>query len=118
VSAITHTDPDDRARAAAIDFTHRLVQNWQKALGTDLLGAYLIGSLAHDGFSRRYSDVDVALVTTTGLSPQVLDHLRSNAVVLSADWDQSSQYFGPINIFLSAGFPSWTELIISITPLC
>jgi hypothetical protein len=102
---ITHTDPDDRARTAAIDFTHHLVQNWQKELGTDLLGVYLIGSLAHAGFNRRYSDVDVALVTTTGLSPQVLDHLRSNAVALSGDWGPKVSVFWADRHFSLGRFP-------------
>jgi hypothetical protein len=105
VSAISHADPDDRARTAAIDFTHSLVKNWQKGLGTDLLGAYLIGSLAHAGFSRRYSDVDVALVTTTGLSPQVLDHLRSNAVALSGDWGPKVSVFWADRHFSLGRFP-------------
>ena len=39
VSAITQADPDDRARTAAMDFAHRLIRNWQEALGTELLGA-------------------------------------------------------------------------------
>jgi hypothetical protein len=105
VSAITQADPDDRARTAAIDFTHRLVRNWQTALGTDLLGAYLIGSLAHAGFSRRYSDVDVALVTTTGPSPQMLDDLRSNAVALSADWGPKVSIFWADRDFTLGRFP-------------
>jgi hypothetical protein len=105
VSAITQSDLDDSALTAAIDFTHRLVQNWQKALGTDLLGAYLIGSLAHSGFSRRYSDVDVALVTLTGLSPQVLDDLRSNAVALSADWGPKVSIFWADRHFSLGRFP-------------
>jgi hypothetical protein len=105
VPAITQTDPDDCARISAIDFTHRLVRNWQEALEADLLGAYLIGSLAHSGFSRRYSDVDVALVTTTGLSPQVLDDLRSNAVVLSADWGPKLSIFWADQHFSLGRFP-------------
>ena len=59
---MTHADPDELAKTAAIDFARRLVGHWQQALGTELLGAYLIGSLAHAGFSRRYSDIDMALV--------------------------------------------------------
>ena len=51
-------DPNERARTEAIDFARRLVRHWQDALGTELLGAYLIGSLAHAGFNRRYSDID------------------------------------------------------------
>jgi hypothetical protein len=49
----------------------------QAALGTELIGAYLIGSLAHTKFSRRYSDVDIALITETGLSQQALDRTAS-----------------------------------------
>jgi predicted nucleotidyltransferase len=105
VSAITQADPNDRARTSAIDFTHRLVRNWQEALGIDLLGAYLIGSLAHAGFSRRYSDVDVALVTTSELSPQVLDDLRSNAVALSADWGPKVSIFWADRHFSLGRFP-------------
>jgi hypothetical protein len=67
-----HTDPDEVARIAAVDFARGLVPYWQAALGTELLGAYLIGSLAHAGFSRRYSDVDIVVVTEAGLSPQAL----------------------------------------------
>jgi hypothetical protein len=45
MSATTHGDPDKLARTAAIDFARRLVPNLQEALSTELLGAYLIGSL-------------------------------------------------------------------------
>src|SRR5262249_49758113 len=51
------------AEGAAVDFARRIVPLWQAALGPELLGVYLIGSLAHGGFSRRYSDIDMALVT-------------------------------------------------------
>jgi hypothetical protein len=68
-------DPDTLASAAAVDFAHRLAPHLNAALGTELLAACL--SLAHGGFSRRYSDIDVALVTESGLSPQAfLDQTR------------------------------------------
>ena len=66
---MTHTDPDELARTAAIDFARRLVPHWQEALGTELLGAYLIGSLAHAGFSRRYSDIDIVACHRSGTVP-------------------------------------------------
>src|SRR5450755_5048572 len=90
---MTHADPDELARAAAVDLVRGLVQHLQEALGTELLGAYLIGSLAHAGFNRRYSDIDMALVTTAGLSAQVLDRLRGEALVLSADWGPKVSIF-------------------------
>ena len=95
-----HADPDEPARTAAIDFSHRLVAHWQKALGTELLGAYLIGSLAHAGFNRRYSDIDMALVTTAGLSVQVLDRLRGSLPI----GGPRSRFSGPTGTSLSADF--------------
>jgi len=105
VSAVTQTDPDDRARILAIDFTRRLVQNWQGVREIELLGAYLIGSLAHAGFSRRYSDVDIALVTVSGLFQPVLDRLRSTAVALSADWGPKVSIFWADRYFSLGRFP-------------
>jgi len=69
---MTDADSDQPARSAAAEFAGRLVEHWQEALGTELLGAYLIGSLAHAGFNRRYSDIDLALVTRAGLTAPML----------------------------------------------
>ena len=77
---------DTSAQAAAVDFARRIVPFWQAALGPELLGVYLIGSLAHGGFSRHYSDIDMALITEAGLSPQTLDRVRSQAAAVSVDW--------------------------------
>jgi predicted nucleotidyltransferase len=93
------------AEAAAIDFARCTVPFWQGALGSDLLGAYLMGSLAHGGFSRRYSDVDIALVTETGLSPQTLDRVRSEAAALSADWGPKLSVFWADRYFNLGRFP-------------
>src|SRR3984893_12684380 len=100
-----HADPDELARTAAIDFARRLVPHWQEALGTGLLGAYLIGSVAHAGFSRRYSDIDIALVTAAGLSPQAHDRVRSEAVALSADWGPKVSVFWTDRHFSLGRFP-------------
>jgi hypothetical protein len=105
VSAMMDADPDELARTAAIDFARRLVPHWQEALGTGLLGAYLIGSAAHAGFSRRYSDVDMALVTAAGLSPQAHDRVRSEAVALSADWGPKVSVFWTDRHFSLGRFP-------------
>ena len=102
---MTQADSDEFAKTAAIDFARCLVRRWQEALGTELLGAYLIGSLAHAGFSRRYSDIDVALVTTAGLSAQALDRLRSEALALSADWGPKVSVFWTDQHFSLGRFP-------------
>src|SRR5262245_20698553 len=88
-----HRTMDGSSQAAALDFTRRVAQLCQAALGPDLLGAYLMGSLAHGGFSLRYSDIDIAVVTEAGLSRQMLDRLRSEAAALSTDWGPKLSLF-------------------------
>ena len=96
---------DTSAEAAAVDFARHIVPFWQAALGSELLGAYLIGSLAHGGFSRRYSDVDMALVTEAGVSAQTLDRVRSKAAALSADWGPKLSVFWTDRQFCLGRFP-------------
>src|SRR5260370_5856885 len=100
-----HRATDDSAQAAAMDFAGRAARLWQAALGPDLLGAYLMGSLAHGGFSRRYSDVDIALVTERGVSPHTLDDMRSEAVALSAEWGPKLSVFWSERHFSLGRFP-------------
>lgn len=102
---MTTTDPNEVASRAAVDFARRLVPYWRAALGTELLGVYLIGSLAHGGFSRRYSDIDTALVTEAGVAPQVIDHVRSEAALLSTDWSPKLSVFWANRGFGIGQFP-------------
>jgi hypothetical protein len=96
---------DELARASAIGFARRLAERWQQVLGSDLLGLYVIGSLAHAGFSRRYSDIDLAVITAAGLSQQALDHMRGEAVALSADWGAKVSVFWTDREFSLGRFP-------------
>jgi predicted nucleotidyltransferase len=100
-----HQTTNESARAAAVDFVDRVLPFWKAALGSELLGAYLLGSLAHGGFSRRYSDVDVALVTEAGLSPRTLERLHSEAAALSADWGPKLSVFWADRRFSLGRFP-------------
>jgi hypothetical protein len=102
---MTNADPDQLARGAAMEFARRLAAHWQEAFGADLLGAYLMGSLAHAGFSRRYSDIDLALVTRAGLSTPALDRMRSDAIALSADWGPKVSVFWTDQHFSLGRFP-------------
>jgi len=101
---------DAAARDAAITFAHTLAPVWQSALGSELLGLYLIGSLAHGGFSRRYSDIDVAVITEAGLSPERLDTLRRQATTLSAEWGQKVSVFWTDRRFGVGRFPPLDRL--------
>ena len=100
-----HQTTDESGEAAAVDFASRIASLCQAALGSELLGAYLIGSLAHGGFSRRYSDVDMALVTEAGLSSQILDRVRNEAAALSAEWGPKLSVFWTDRHFSVGRFP-------------
>jgi predicted nucleotidyltransferase len=71
-------------RAAALAFTRELAKLWERQLGQRLVGIYLIGSLAHGGFSARYSDIDVALIAEGMLDADDLDLLHRAAAQQSA----------------------------------
>jgi predicted nucleotidyltransferase len=100
-----HQTTQELAQAAAVEFAYSTVPFWQAALGSELLGAYLMGSLAHGGFSRRYSDVDMALVTEAGLSAETLDRVRSQAIALSPDWGAKLSVFWTDRHFSLGRFP-------------
>jgi predicted nucleotidyltransferase len=70
---------NDMARTEALAFARALAAAYRTQLGERLIGVYLIGSLAHGGFSARYSDIDVALVTEAGFDPEALARLRDLA---------------------------------------
>lgn len=101
----TPTSPDQAASSAAAAFAKSLVANWQAALGTELLGVYLIGSLAHGGFSRRYSDVDMAVISERGLGTETIDRLRGEAAALSPDWGPKVSVFWTDRHFAIGRFP-------------
>ena len=105
LSFAMHRTTDQSVQAAAVDFARRIVPFWHAELGSELLGAYLIGSLAHGGFSRRYSDIDMALVTEAGVSGQALDRVRSQAAALSADWGVKLSVFWTDRQFSLGRFP-------------
>ncbi len=100
-----HSATDASAETDALRFCHDVAVLWQAALGEGLIGVYLIGSLAHGGFSRRYSDIDIALVAEADLSPQTLDRVRSEAAALSADWGPRLSVFWTDRSFVLGRFP-------------
>lgn len=84
---------DIRARDEAEDFARELVNILQPRFGSALLGAYLIGSLAHGSFSRRYSDIDVAFITESGLVEFQLNEIKQLAAKHSSDLAQKLSIF-------------------------
>jgi hypothetical protein len=96
---------NQRSAAAALDFVRMLAAPWRARLGDNFIGLYLIGSLAHGGFSARYSDIDVALVTEIGVSPELLMALRDQAALHSADLATKLSFFWTDRRFALGRFP-------------
>lgn len=74
---------EETARRAALDFAERMADFWDGQLGPRLTGVYLIGSLAHGGFSSRYSDIDMGLLAENGLTAAELARMRDTAAALA-----------------------------------
>lgn len=96
---------DVLAANAARDFAATCAAAWQTHLGDGLLGAYLIGSLAHGGFSRRYSDIDVAVITESGLTPMDFEAMRAAAAAISAALAAKVSIFWTDRTFSTGRFP-------------
>jgi predicted nucleotidyltransferase len=100
-----HEMIDKTAHGTAARFANRIVPVWQAVLGPELLGVYLVGSLAHGGFSRRYSDIDIAVITEAGLPTGALDHVRGEVTALSADLGPRLSVFWTDRHFSLGRFP-------------
>jgi predicted nucleotidyltransferase len=100
-----HEMIDKTAHGTAARFANRIVPVWQAVLGPELLGVYLMGSLAHGGFSRRYSDIDIAVITEAGLPTGALDHVRGEVTALSADLGPRLSVFWTDRHFSLGRFP-------------
>ncbi len=96
---------NDDARAGALEFADAMAAFWEDRLGPRLLGFYLIGSLAHGGFNRRYSDIDLALVAENGLDENLLDRARAHGVSVSPELAPKLSLFWSDRRFSSGRFP-------------
>ena len=97
--------PDDEARAAALDFAQGMTGFWEARLAARLLGLYLIGSLAHGGFNRRYSDIDMALVAEGGLDEATSEAMGGEAAALSPELAPKLSLFWTDRSFSIGRFP-------------
>ena len=107
------------SRTAALDFARGIAEAWDRHLGERLIGVYLIGSLAHDGFSAYYSDIDVALIAEDPLTTQDLAQMFGSAAVLSATLAPKLSLFWTDRNFSAGRFPPLdrVDLIDHGTPL-
>jgi predicted nucleotidyltransferase len=98
-------ESNEAAESAAREFAGALCVRWQSTLGGGVLGIYCIGSLAHGGFSRRYSDIDMAVIVAEPLAPDVLEMLRADAVRVSAELAAKLSIFWTDRSFTVGRFP-------------
>jgi predicted nucleotidyltransferase len=96
---------NEAAEGAAREFARAVSARWQSALSDGALGIYCIGSLAHGGFSRRYSDIDMAVIVAEPLAPATLDKLRADAAQVSADVASKLSIFWTDRSFSVGRFP-------------
>ena len=80
-----HAAKDEPQRATAIAFAHHVAGLWEDHLDHRLVGIYLLGSLAHGGFSARYSDIDMALIADDPLGRSELDLIQCHRQVRVLD---------------------------------
>jgi hypothetical protein len=100
-----HPILNESTKTDAIDFAQRVGCLWDEQLGGDLAGIYLIGSLAHGGYSTRYSDIDVALITEQPLPLSEVEGLQARACEHSAILAARLSLFWTDRCFACGRFP-------------
>lgn len=104
------TTTDDAVRRAALSLAEHIAAFWQKRLGSRLLGVYLLGSLAHGGFNRRYSDIDLGLVAEDGLADGMIEAMRAEAAQCAPDLAPRLSLFWTDRDFAVGRFPPLDRL--------
>jgi len=104
------SSPDDVAAAEARKFAIAVSACWAKNVGDALIGVYLLGSLAHGGFSRRYSDIDIGVVAESGLDAAMLGAMRQMAGEVSAEHAAKLSIFWTNRSFSAGRFPPLDRL--------
>ena len=67
VTRLVIPTPDDETAARARDLARQVAAYWDDRLGPELLGFYLLGSLAPGGFRRPSSAIHLGLGRETGV---------------------------------------------------
>ena len=75
------------------DYVGCVAENFQSQLGASLVEAYKIGSLAHGGFSKIYSDIDVGLVLNSPNPPGDMDRMIGEAKALDDEYGKKLSIF-------------------------
>lgn len=90
----------------AISFVSDVAEQFRLKIGTSVDEVYRIGSLAHGGFSEKYSDIDVAVILNSSSPPENMDAVVSEAKKtneelgkkLSVFWGNPSYQWGRLPV--------------------
>jgi hypothetical protein len=74
-------------------YVARVAEYFRSRLGTSLVEAYKLGSLAHGGFSKIYSDIDVGLLLNHTEPPAEMLALIAEAKTLDAKYGSKLSIF-------------------------
>jgi hypothetical protein len=105
ISSDSRCSAPGQTPARVIRFVREVATHWDRHLGERLLGVYLIGSLAHGGFSVRYSDIDVALIVQEALTAAELDFVRRRIAARSPELEPRLSLFWADETFAAGRFP-------------
>jgi len=75
------------------DFIVRVAEHFNSRLGSSLVEAYKLGSLAHGGFSNIYSDIDVGLLLNCSEPPEAMSTLIAAAKTLDVEYGKKLSVF-------------------------
>jgi predicted nucleotidyltransferase len=78
---------------AILDYVGRVTEHFRSQLGSSLVEAYSIGSLAHGGFSESYSDLDVGLILSCPIPPADMDQMIDVAKALDDHYGRKLSVF-------------------------
>jgi hypothetical protein len=75
------------------NYVGRVAEHFRSQLGSSLVEAYKIGSLAHGGFSEIYSDLDVGLILSSENPPVDMDRMIAEAKGLDGEYGKKLSVF-------------------------
>jgi hypothetical protein len=74
-------------------YVSRVADYFESQLGSALVEVYRLGSLAHGGFSRIYSDIDVGLLLNSGQPSERMAELIAEAKLLDTEYGKKLSVF-------------------------
>jgi hypothetical protein len=75
------------------EFVDHAARLFRAKLGSSLVEAYKLGSLAHGGFSNTYSDIDVGLLLNCAAAPAQIAELIDEAKTLDSNYGRKLSVF-------------------------